>query len=76
MAANGRTRLERVKAWIDNPTPVTWGVEVNDPSITLDGHYICHTGVGEGGRLRAEIIADALNGRRTPKRVPILGDAK
>lgn len=65
----GRIRTVKVKAWTDIcSTNNQWGVEVDSPFITMDGHYICYTGAGELGRERAEIIADAINGRRTPKR--------
>ncbi len=64
-----RIRTKAVKAWTDIcKTNNQWGVEVDNPFITMDGHYICYTGNGEPGRERAQIIADAINGRRTPKR--------
>lgn len=63
-----RVRMVRVKAWPDCRVHGDWGVEVDDPSLTFDGHYICTTGFGEEGRRRAEVIADAINGRRTPMR--------
>lgn len=56
-----------VKAWIDCPTPGKWGVEIDAKELTIDGHYICYCGEGEKGRQLAEIIADAINGRRLPK---------
>ena len=63
-----RVRMVRVKAWPDCRVNGDWGVEVDDAFLTMDGHYICTTGPGEEGRRRAEVIADAINGRRTPMR--------
>lgn len=66
-----RTRTRQVKAWIDawctTREGQEWGVEVDEKTMTMDGHFICLTGKGDAGRIRAQIIADALNGRKTPK---------
>lgn len=49
-------------------TDGVWGVEVDAPALTLDGHYICllpHADPDHALYL-AGVIADALNGRKTP----------
>lgn len=60
-------RMRQVRAWADIRDTGIWGVEVDCVDMTMDGHYICVTGHGDEGRRRAQIIVDAINGRRTPK---------
>ena len=61
MKTKHHPRMRAVKAWIDMTEGGVWGVEVDDPRLTMDGHYICRTGPGELGERLATIITSSVS---------------